>query len=141
MARRKKATRRRRKFTGVNVTQAVIGYAGASIWSQALLKVNPIEFIMSPKGTRSNEITLRELIDSFAGGTGGVFKNTADAMGIEQNALAMIQANAKANWIDAAIQSVGLTAGSAIGMKLTKKPRAFLNKQVRAFGLGDLVRF
>jgi len=137
---KKKARRRSRKFTGVNVTQAVIGYAGASIWSEALLKVTPIEFVMSQHSgaAASNRITLRELIDSFAGGRGGVATNWA---GPSTNALQMIGENAQASWIDATIKSVGLTAGSAIGMKLTRKPRAFLNKQVRAFGLGDLIRF
>lgn len=137
---KKKSRRRSRKFTGVNVTQAVIGYAGASIWSEALLKVTPIEFVMSQHSApaASNRITLRELIDSFTGGRGGVAANWT---GPSTNALQMIGENAQASWIDATIKSVGLTAGSTIGLKLTRKPRAFLNKQVRAFGLGDLIRF
>lgn len=138
---RKKARRRSRRFKGINLPQALIGYAGASIWSEALLGVTPIQFFMSTSHMGSESITLRELLDSFQGGSGGVFANTASEMGIEQNALAMIQRKAGDNWIDATIKSVGLGAGSTVVLKLTKKPRAFLNRTVKNFGLGDLVRF
>jgi len=96
---------------------------------------------MQQTGGGSRQITFKELLDSFAGGTGGVHGPTATAMGIEQNALAMIQRNARANWIDATVASVGLGVGSTVVLKLTKKPRAFLNRTVKNFGLGDLVRF
>jgi len=138
----KKAKRsRRRKFTGINVPQAIIGYAGASIWSEALLGVTPIQFFMSPSGTAQNEITLKELLDSFMGGAGGVGPATATSLGVAQNAMGMIQSNARSNWINAGLMSLGLGAGSTVVLKLTKKPRAFLNRTVRNFGLGDLVRF
>ena len=138
--RKKPARRRTRKFTGINLPQVLIGYAGASIWSEALLKVSPIQFIMSkePRPAASDQLTLKEIIDSFMGGTGGVAGNWT---GPENNALQMIGRNAQRSWVDATIKSVGLTAGSAIGLKLTKKPRAFLNRQIRAFGMGDLIKF
>ena len=140
MAKKAKRSRRRRKFTGVNLPKALIGYAGATIWSEATLGVTPLEFFMSDSavGAPSGAIVLRELI---GGGTGGVRSATATKLGIGQNAIAMIQHNFKQNWMDAAIKSVGLTAGAAIAMKLTKKPRAFLSKTARDFGLGDIVRF
>jgi hypothetical protein len=139
MAPRKKAARRRRpRFKGLNVPQAIIGYAGASIWSEALLGVTPIQFFMSPSGTHTNEITLKELLDSFMGGAGGVASNW---QGTETNALQIIQSNASRGWIDATIKSVGLGAGSTVVLKLTKKPRAFLNRTVRNFGLGDVLKF
>lgn len=138
MAKRKATRRRSRKFTGVNIPQALVGYAGASIWSEALLGVNPIDFFISRSGSGSDSITMRELLDSFAGGRGGIAQNWS---GPETNALQMIQTNAADNWIDATIKSIGLGAGSTVVLKLTKKPRAFLNKQVRMFGLGDLIRF
>jgi len=85
----------------------------------------------------SNKISLRELIDSFAGGAGGV----SGWGGTETNALEIIQSNAAANWIDAAIKTVGLGVGSTVILKLTKKPRAALNRTVRNFGLGDVLKF
>jgi hypothetical protein len=138
-ARKKPARRRTRRFKGLNVPQAIIGYAGATIWSEALLGVSPIEFVMSDKGSGgSNKINLKELIDSLTGGRGGVAANWG---GPETNALQMIQRNAKASWIDAALQSVTLGVGSTVILKLTKKPRAALNRTVRNFGLGDVVKF
>jgi len=140
MARKKAKRRSRPKFKGVNIPQALIGYAGATIWSEATLGVTPLEFFMSDSTVAqpSGSIVLKELL---GGGSGGVRASTASTLGIGQNALAMIQHNFKQNWIDASIKSIGLTAGAAIGMKLTKKPRAFLNRTIRNFGLGDLVRF
>jgi len=140
MARKKAARRRRPRFKGLNVPQAIVGYAGATIWSEALLGVTPIEFVMSTGGSgpASNKINLKELIDSFTGGRGGVAPNWS---GPEDNALQMIQRNATANWVDAAIKSIGLGVGSTVILKLTKKPRAALNRTVRNFGLGDVVKF
>jgi len=140
MARKKPKRRSRPKFKGVNIPQALIGYAGATIWSEAVLGVTPLEFFLSDStvASPSGAIVLRELI---GGGTGGVRASTASRLGIAQSAMGMIQHRFQQNWIDATIKSVGLTAGAAIGMKLTKKPRAFLNRTIRNFGLGDLVRF
>jgi len=140
MARKKAATRRRRKFTGVNVPAAIIGYAGATIWSEAILGVSPLEFFLSDKTVAkpSGAIVLRELI---GGGSGGVHPTTASKLGIARSAMGMMQYKFQQNWMDAAIKSVALSAGSAVGLKLTKKPRAFLTRTAKNFGLGDLIRF
>jgi len=141
-ARSKNKRRASRKFKGINVTDAALGYAGAAIWSEALLGVNPIQFFTrQPASGSSLKLNMYEVLDSLMGGTGGVYGPTATAQGIPQNAFGVIQLNATNNGIDAVVKSVGLGIAGTVGKKVTKKPRAFLNKTIRQFGLGDMVRF
>lgn len=142
MAPRKKNRSRRRKFTGINITDAALGYAGVSIWSEALLGVGPIQFFTDTTGGSGTwELTGRELINSLMGGTGGVYGPSATAMGVEANALGVIKHNAMENAGGALFQSIALTAGGVIGKRVTRKPRNFLNRQLKNFGLGDMIRF
>lgn len=142
MARRKK-TARRRRFTGINVTDAALGYAGVSIWTQALLNVDPVQFFMDKEGGGSSlKITARELLAVVTGGDQGVWGGHVTSGLLEDNtALEVIKMNASQNMGDAIIKSAGLAIGGAIGKKVTRKPRAFLNKQIRNFGFGDMIRF
>jgi len=48
---------------------------------------------------------------------------------------------AKQNLPDMAMKSVMLGVGSTVGLRLTRKPRASINKLVRSVGLGDMIRF
>lgn len=140
---KKKQKRRTRRFKGINVTDAALGYAGVSIWSKALLNVDPIEFFTSKGGGASGSLSItgRELIDGLMGGSGGVYGPTASNLGVAANPLGIIQHNAMANGAGALFQSVGLAVGGTVGKRVTRKPRAFLNKQLRNFGLGDMIRF
>jgi hypothetical protein len=141
---KKKQKRRTKRFKGINVTDAALGYAGVSIWSNALLQVDPIEFFTSKTGGSypgSFKITGRELLDSLMGGAGGVYAGTAVKHGVAPNAFGAIQHNAITYGPKALFQSVGLAVGGTVGKRVTRKPRAFLNKQLRNFGLGDMIRF
>ena len=139
---KKKQKRRTKRFKGINVTDAALGYAGVSIWSNALLKVDPIEFFTSPGGAAgSTAITGREIIDSLMGGTAGISASTASKFGFTNSVLGVVEYNARANAANAIFKSVGLAVGGTLGKRVTRKPRAFLNKQLRNFGLGDMIRF
>ena len=145
MARRKKQRRSRKKFTGINVTDAALGYAGVSIWSEALLGVNPVEFFTKqPASGSTGKLNIYELIDSAMGGRGGVNAATIAQhypAGTAPNAFGVIQHNARTNGIDALVKSVGLGIAGNVGKKVTRKPRAYLNKTLRQFGMGDFIRF
>jgi hypothetical protein len=140
---KKKQKRRTKRFKGINVTDAALGYAGVAIWSKALLNVDPIEFFTSKGGGSSGSLSItgRELIDGLMGGKGGVYGPTAANLGVPANPLGIIQYNAMTNGAGALFQSVGLAVGGTVGKRVTRKPRAFLNKQLRNFGLGDMIRF
>ena len=142
MARRKQNRRATKKFKGINVTDAALGYAGVSIWSEALLGVNPIQFFTKqPASGSTTRLNMYEIIDSLMGGPGGVNPVTAVALGVERNAFAIVEMNARKNGIDAVVKSVGLGIAGSVGKKVTRKPRAYINKTIRQFGLGDMIRF
>jgi len=145
MARRKSKRSPRKRFTGINVTDAALGYAGVSIWSEALLGVNPIEFFTKqPAASSTGQLNVYEILDSLMGGKGGVSAATVAQYyppGTKPNAFGVIQVNASRNGIDALVKSVGLGVAGSVGKKVTRKPRAYLNKTLRQFGLGDMVRF
>jgi hypothetical protein len=140
---RKKQKRSRKRFTGINVTDAVLGYAGVAIWSEALLGVDPIQFFTDKTGASSSfKITGRELIDGLMGGTSGVSGMHVESGRIDaQSALAVIKDNASRNAGGALFKSIGLGVAGSVGKKVTRKPRAFLNRQMRNFGMGDFIRF
>jgi hypothetical protein len=142
MVRRKAKRRASKRFTGINVTDAALGYAGISIWSEALLGVNPIQFFTKqPASGSSTKLNLYEIMDSMMGGRGGVATNTAGLLGIEPNAFGVLELNARRNGIDAVVKSIGLGIAGGVGKKVTRKPRAYLNKTLRQFGMGDFIRF
>jgi len=138
-----KRARARNKFRGINVTDAMLGYASVAIWSDALLRVSPIQFFTDKSGGGSSwSITGRELIDGLMGGTGGVY-----AGGVEKgyykaaNPFAVIEANARKRGVKAIFQSVGLGIAGTVGKQVTKKPRAFINKTLKTFQLDKWIRF
>tara|TARA_R100000808_G_scaffold854_1_gene4073 strand:+ start:1352 stop:1783 length:432 start_codon:yes stop_codon:yes gene_type:complete len=139
---RRKKTKRRRRFTGINVLDAAQAYTQLAIWSKATTGLNPIEFLTGSSGGSTNNITLRELLGMGSAGGYGVYGPTAQGRGLSSNATAMdiIGANFKDNWLDAAIMSTGAGIGFTLAKKLTKSPRRMANKAIKQLGLGSMVR-
>ena len=84
MARRKSKRSPRRKFTGLAVLPALEAYVQTSIWTEAALGVNPIEFFTGIVGGKfkpgtdgGQVITLPELMGAGPGGIGGNFGSYA----------------------------------------------------------------
>ena len=74
MARRKKSRTPRRRFTGLAVLPALEAYVQTSIWTEAALGVNPVQFFtgITEKGFRpgtdgGQRITLPELLGAGVG--------------------------------------------------------------------------
>jgi hypothetical protein len=145
MARGKKKVTRRRRFKGVNVTDAALGYVGVSIWSEALLGVNPIQFFTKqPASSSTGKLNIYEIIDGLMGGDGGVNPATVSQYypkGTAPTAFGIIEHNARTRGLEAVAKSIGLGIAGTVGKKVTKKPRATLNKLIREFGFGDMIRF
>jgi hypothetical protein len=130
-----KRKRARNKFRGVNVTDAAIGYGGLSIWTDALLKVDPIQFFTDTTGGGSAyKVTGREIIDSIMGGKGG-----AGSFG--NNAFNMIEHNARQNGLMAVGKSVVYGVVTGVGKTATRKPRNFLNAQLKNLKLDKWIKF
>ena len=131
---KKKKRRSRPKFKGINIVDATLGYMGLSVWTQAAFKLNPWEFFTSNEpgtGTMSQQVTLRELITGF---------NKPHSSTQPMTEGQIVQGNIEANWMDGLWKSAGIVAVGAVGKRVTRKPRAWANRTLRNFGLGDLVR-
>lgn len=138
-----KARRARNKFRGVNVTDALIGYGGLSIWTDALLRVDPIQFFMDKTGGgNSFAITGRELIDGIMGGRGGVATmHVASGKVTAANPFAVISRNAQVHGLNAVGKSIVYGIVTGVGKKATTKPRAFLNRQLKTFKMDKWIKF
>lgn len=145
------AKRARNKFRGINVTDFAIGYGALSIWSEALLRVDPIQFFTDKTGAgNSLRITGRELLHSIQGGSGGVgayLSQPASAsnpsggkLGVS-NAFGAIEYNAKMNGLNAIGKSIVYGVVTTVGKKATVKPRSFLNKMVKTVQMDKWIRF
>ena len=146
MARRKKKTTRRRKFTGVNVMQLAEAYALTNIWTEAAFKVSPIEFLTGSVGGVYNPgrdgsaiITLPELLGAGPGGVGGQFAGTKGKYDNLQNAVTT-NIGGLEGVVMAGLKTAGVSIGFRFASKITKRPRAMLNRQLKSLGVGDFVR-
>ena len=140
MAKRKKS-RSRRRFTGINALALAETYALSSIWTEQLFRVNPIEFLTGVVGGKYNPgadgsavITLPELLGAGPGGFGGNYTK-GDFMSNVQNNLGGLE-----GVFMAGLKSAGVSFGFRAVKKLTSKPRRMINAQLRNIGAGDLVK-
>ena len=146
MAKRKKK-QYRKKFKGINVTNTLEAYTQVAVWSEAAFEMNPIEFLFSQDGGYSTSISAKELVQSLMGQNvlgqydASTGRGSSAIKRGDQNALDVIQTNFKDNWMDAAWKSVGLGVGWRLGRKATQKPRRYMNKLLKDFGLSDMIRF
>jgi hypothetical protein len=144
MARRKSKRSPRRKFTGVAVLPALEAYVQTSIWTQAALGVNPIEFFtgftdgkFQPGIDGGNRITLPELMGAGPGGAGGNFgsyaKNLPEAIGKNMGGIEGV--------IMTGLKSAGVGIGFRLVNKMTRKARSGLNRNIlKPLGVSTMVR-
>jgi hypothetical protein len=156
MARRRKKTRSRRKFTGINVLSLAEGYVQTNVWTNALFKVNPFEFVTGivdgnyrPGADGGSRITIPELMGAGKAQVGGSFGSYAadlpDAIARNLSGGWMHKTDATlmtaaGGLVMPAIQTALIGAGFKFGKKLTRKPRSAVNRQLKMLGLGDTVR-
>jgi len=156
MARRKQKRARRAKFTGINLLTAGESYLQLNIWSEKLFNTNPFEFVTgitdgtyNPGGDGGDTISIPEIIGfgsrSF-NQSGGNFGSYADnltgaiARNVTGDPTKTSAVDVAQGLIMPAVQSALLGAGFAFGKKLTRKPRAAVNRQLKNFNLSGLVK-
>jgi hypothetical protein len=155
MARRKQKRSRRAKFTGLNVLSLAEGYVQTNIWTEKLFRTNPFEFATgitdgtyNPGGDGGDTISIPEIIGfgsrSF-GQSGGNFGSYANNLtgAVARNISGKADANAYEvgmGLIMPAVQTALVGAGFKWGKKLTSKPRAAVNRQIKMLGLGQMVK-
>ena len=146
MARRKSKRSPRKRFTGVNVLNLAEAYALTGVWTEAAFNTSPIEFLTGRIGGKYNPgrdgsavITLPELLGAGPGGVGGNFAGSAGKYDNLQNTVTS-NIGGLEGLVMPAVKSAGISIGFKIAKKITRKPRSMLNAQLRAFGVGDMVR-
>ena len=143
MARKSKRSPRR-KFTGVAVLPALEAYVQTSIWTQAALGVNPVQFFtgitskgFNPGADGGQVITLPELLGAGPGGIGGNFgsyaANLPEAMAKNMGGIEGVAMTA--------LKSAGVGIGFRLINKMTRKARSGLNTQIlKPLGVSTMVR-
>ena len=145
MARRGKKRRAPRKFKGIRVVPAVEALAQATIWTEATLNVNPIEFLTgvvdgkyNPGGDGGSVITLPELLGAKGRAFGGTFGSYAANL---PEAVVKNIGGLEGLFMTG-IKSAGLAVGFRVFNKLTRKARSGINRQIlKPFGVDEVVRF
>ena len=145
MARRGKKRRAPRKFKGIRVVPAVEALAQATIWTEAALNVNPIQFLTgvvggkyNPGGDGGSVITLPEILGAGPGDIGGNFGSYAANLpeAVVKN-IGGIE-----GLVMTGLKSAGLAVGFRVFNKLTRKARSGINRQIlKPFGVDEFVRF
>lgn len=150
----RKKTRRSKYKSAFNIRAAGIAYASLALTSQAVLKVNPIQFFtagyvggfegMAP-AQAPGAITLKEILagghltSASTLGTGSqiMYGGTTSASG--QGTIGeTMKTNIMENGVPLILAQIGLVAGDKIAQNLGVY-RSF-NKTVRAIGMGNLVK-
>jgi hypothetical protein len=134
MPRKKKRSRRR--FTGINALTALESYLQASIATDLVVGLTPLQFLgvgVNEAGwaksgdPHAKRITLEELVKGVQRGSG---VSPIDAM----------WSNIQNGWLQATLSSVALGVGFKFGKKLLARPRRAINKNLKMVGLGSTVK-
>ena len=150
------AARRRNRMKGVNVLSLAEGYVQTNIWTEKLFNTNPFEFVTgitdgtyNPGADGGGTISIPEIIGfgsrSF-NQTGGNFGSYANDLtgAVARNITGKTSSDpmeVATSLIMPALQTTLVGVGFKFGKKMTRKPRAAINRGLRQFGLADFIRF
>ena len=144
MARRKNKRSPRRRFTGLAVLPALEAYVQTSIWTEAALGVNPVQFFtgitekgFNPGADGGSVITLPELLGAGPGGVGGNFgsyaKDLPEAINKNMGGIEGV--------IMTGLKSAGVGIGFNLVKKMTRKARSGLNRQIlKPLGVSSMIK-
>ena len=135
MARRKKATRRRRK-PALNLYDMAVAYGNLNIITQATLGSGPIEFVggaydigwSKTEGTDSRGQQMLSV-------TGASQISLADVMNAPSMSFDAVMSNARSNAVPAALAAISFNIGASVFKKIMRKPFNQANKLIRPLGL------
>jgi hypothetical protein len=126
------------------VLPALEAYVQTSIWTEAALGVNPIEFFTgviggkyNPGGDGGSRITLPEMLGAGPGGIGGNFgsyaKDLPEAINKNMGGFEGV--------IMTGLKSAGVGIGFRLVSKMTSKARSGLNRNIlKPLGVSTMVR-
>ncbi len=136
MARRKKATRRRRK-PALNLYDMAVAYGNLNIITQATLGSGPIEALSG-----AYDIGYTRTVDAGLGRgsqmlavTGASQISLADIMNAPAMSFDAVMANARASAVPAALAAISFNIGASVFKKIMRKPFNQANKLIKPLGL------
>lgn len=136
MARRKKATRRRRK-PALNLYDMAVAYGNLNIITQATLGSGPIEALSGAYDigyTRTADVGLGRGSQMLAV-TGASQISLADIMNAPAMSFEAVMTNARASAVPAALAAISFNIGASVFKKIMRKPFNQANKLIRPLGL------
>ena len=136
MARRKKATRRRRK-PALNLYDMAVAYGNLNIITQATLGSGPIEALSGAYDigyTRTADVGLGRGSQMLAL-TGASQISLADIMNAPAMSFDAVMTNARASAVPAALAAISFNIGASVFKKIMRKPFNQANKLIRPLGL------
>ena len=136
MARRKKATRRRRK-PALNLYDMAVAYGNLNIITQATLGSGPIEALSGAYDigyTRTADVGLGRGSQMLAV-TGASQISLADIMNAPAMSFDAVMANARASAVPAALAAISFNIGASVFKKIMRKPFNQANKLIKPLGL------
>jgi len=136
MARRKKATRRRRK-PALNLYDMAVAYGNLNIITQATLGSGPIEALSGAYDigyTRTSDVGLGRGSQMLAV-TGASQISLADIMNAPAMSFEAVMANARASAVPAALAAISFNIGASVFKKIMRKPFNQANKLIKPLGL------
>jgi len=138
MARRKKATRRRRK-PALNLFDMGVAYGNLAIITNATLGSGPIEALggaydIGYSRTIGMDPGLGRGTQQLAM-TGATQISLADIMNAPSMSFEAIMSNARTNAVPAALAAISFNIGASVFKKIMRKPFNQANKLIRPLGL------
>jgi len=136
MARRKKATRRRRK-PALNLYDMAVAYGNLNIITQATLGSGPIEALSGAYDigyTRTSDVGLGRGSQMLAV-TGASQISLADIMNAPAMSFEAVMTNARASAVPAALAAISFNIGASVFKKIMRKPFNQANKLIKPLGL------
>ena len=136
MARRKKATRRRKK-PALNLYDMGVAYGNLAIITNATLGSGPIEALGGAYDigyTRTGDVGLGRGSQMLAL-TGASQVSLADIMNAPSMSFEAIMSNARTNAVPAALAAISFNIGASVFKKIMRKPFNQANKLIRPLGL------
>ena len=131
MARRKKASRRRRS-RAVSLLNVAESYAYANVLTSGLMGTTPVGFV-----TGATDLGMKMVSDSVGGyntssmvAVGGGSISLGDIVSAPDQAFGIVQSNFMNNYQAMAVQSLGIGISFRLGKRLLRRPISNVNRNI-----------
>ncbi len=131
MARRKKASRRRRS-RAVSLLNVAESYAYANVLTSGLMGTTPVGFVTGATDLGYKSVSDSSLSYASTGmvAVGGGSISLGDIVTAPDQAFGIVQSNFMNNYQSMAVQSIGIGIGFRLGKRLLRRPISNVNRNI-----------